>query len=82
MKVGHKWGNNAASIDYGHNTFDDAVWRERLETDSIGLAFVHTLPKAGVEAYAGYHYHWADLDNCPGLEDIHTMVVGARVKFQ
>ena len=31
-----------------------------VETDSIGLAFVHTLPKAGVEAYAGYHYHWAD----------------------
>ena len=55
---------------------------DRSETDSIGLAFVHTLPKAGVEAYAGYHYNWADLDNAAGLEDIHIMVVGARVKFE
>jgi predicted porin len=51
-KLGHRWGNNAVSISYGET---DDVLANGSEASSIGLGFVHSIPKPKVELYASYH---------------------------
>ncbi len=81
IKVGHKWGNNAVAIGFGEgeDKFDDVSHR------AFTLGFVHTIPKPGVELYAGYNYNEADLSSSsfPGekAEDVHIFFVGSRVQF-
>ena len=77
FKLGHKWGNNAVAIDYfnGEDTSGNGH-----ESDAYGIAFVHTIPKPGVELYASYKHY--ELDE-PGVsnEDVDIGLIGARVKF-
>lgn len=95
LKLGHKWGNNAASVSYG--MWEDVT--QGYEGDSIALGYIHTLPKPGIEFYAGYHYLTADAsgsavfddDDDPltaavpigsrDIEDFHLFVIGSRIKF-
>ncbi len=80
IKVGHKWGNNAVAIGFGEgeDKFDDISHR------AFTLGFVHTIPKPGVELYAGYNYNEADLSSSSfdgSAEDVHIFFVGSRVQF-
>jgi predicted porin len=77
VKLGHKWGNNAISVSYGETS--DLV--QNADATRIGVGFIHTLPKPGVELYAGYHNHDVDLTGV-NTEDLDVFVMGARVRFQ
>lgn len=90
VKLGHKWGNNAVSVSYSSqedgfvNGSTAPMW---------GLGFVHTIPKPGVELYAGFKQYQLDLSTaaqaavCPGgaatcsTKDLNVFVVGSRIKF-
>jgi len=88
IKLGHRWGNNAVSASYGL-TEDKAFEGSRLEHWAVG--FVHTIPKPSVELYAGWHNNdlddGGDLAEAVGLarntdfDDINTVFVGSRIKF-
>jgi len=81
VKLGHRWGNNAASISYGDN---DDVGANGSEANTIGLSFVHSIPKPGVELYASYHNNSLDDDGATNTsyEDINVFGIGTRVSFQ
>jgi len=80
VKLGHRWGNNAVSISYGNN---DDVLRNGSEADTVGIAFVHSIPKPKVELYAGYHNNSLDDDGntATAYEDIDVFGIGTRIKF-
>lgn len=98
VKLGHMWGNNAASIGYGmwddtaNGSFDlddDPLTPDDIVDDtegqSIGVAFVHNLPKPGIELFAGYHYYFGMEGSVNAVEveaeDVHAFIVGSRIKF-
>jgi len=78
VKLGHRWGNNAVSISYGDNSEQGA---NNTDANTIGLGFVHTIPKPKVELYAAYNH--ISLDSVAGVsfEDIDVFGLGTRVKF-
>jgi len=78
VKLGHRWGNNAVSISYGDNSEQSA---NTTDANTIGLGFVHTIPKPKVELYAAYNH--ISLDSVAGVsfEDIDVFGLGTRVKF-
>ena len=78
VKLGHRWGNNAVSISYGDNG-DQTM--NGTEANTIGLGFVHTIPKPKVELYAAYNH--ISLDDIGGVsfQDIDVFGLGTRVKF-
>jgi predicted porin len=78
VKLGHRWGNNAVSISYGDNG-DTAV--NGSDANTIGLGFVHTIPKPKVELYAAYNHISLDAIGGVGFEDIDVFGLGTRVKF-
>jgi len=79
VKLGHRWGNNAASISYGDN---QDILRDGSEANTIGIAFTHAIPKPGVELYASYHHNSLDDDGNNGsFDDIDVFAVGTRVRF-
>jgi hypothetical protein len=77
-KLGHKWINNALAIEYG--SYQDHV-AGGSDGRLLGIGFVHSVPKAGVELYAGYENYDLDL---PGqsIADIHVGMLGARIVFR
>lgn len=89
FKVGHKWGNN--SINVGGGQTQDLM-TGGADAWNIGFAFVHNLPKPGVELYAGFHHHQLDLSSgaktrlaftgaSTSTEDVNLFVVGSRIRF-
>ena len=72
------WGNNAVSISYGDNNDTGGAG---TDAQTIGLGFVHTIPKPKVELYAAYNH--ISLDDIGGVsfEDIDVFGLGTRVKF-
>jgi predicted porin len=79
IKLGHKWGNHAVSIDYADSSDTAAAG---VDSDTIGVAWVYTIPKPKVELYALYR-NW-DLDGgtvVGATEDVDIFMVGSRVKF-
>ena len=77
IKGGYRWGNNAASV--GWSTVQDLT--EGIDSDRLTLAFVRTIPKPRVELYANFQ-HYPGLDGVTDVEDINSVVVGSRVKFE
>lgn len=89
VKLGHKWGANRVSASYGE-TSDHAA--KGVDGSGWGVGWQHSIPKPGIELYAGYHHleHDANATGIgnlglaagTGLEDADMFVVGSRVKFQ
>ena len=89
FKVGHKWGNNAAVVGGG---WTDDLFADGATGWDVGVGFIHTIPRAGVELYAGYQHQELDLDGTArgtlrfsgmstSVEDINLGCVGSRIKF-
>ena len=89
FKLGHKWGNNAVTVGGG---ITQDLMIEGADGWDIQVSFVHTIPKPGVELYAGFQHHELDLSDASknnlsfsgtsrSTEDINIFVVGSRVKF-
>lgn len=77
IKLGHKWGQNAISIDYSQT--DDAVLAGDDAT-SWGIGFAHSIPGPNVQLYAGYQNF--DLDRAgTAVEDVDLFAIGSRVRF-
>ena len=81
-KVGYKFGKWAFSVDY---SYAEDVNQNDDEATSVGAHAVWNTWES-VELYGGYRWH--DLDrgitdptNTGNAEDIHAVMVGARVKF-
>jgi hypothetical protein len=87
VKLGHIWGNNAASVGYGEVSKMAAIIdpvsgnRRDLKSKAFQAAFVHTLPGPKVEIYAGYHHHWLSKTGPVGTKSINSFLVGSRVRF-
>lgn len=78
FKVGHKWGNNAASIGYGESK--DVV--VGYKNKGVNLGFNHNIPKAKVDLYAGYHFNQLDTPSTvASVDDIQAFVLGTKLKF-
>ncbi len=86
LKVGHKWGNNAVSVSYGESKDVIAGFTDK----GFQIGFNHNIPKAKVDLYAGIQGNTLDLPsgtlNSAGsvvssVEDIYTVIVGTKLKF-
>jgi len=78
FKVGHKWGNNAASIGYGESK--DVV--DGFTDKGFNIGFNHNIPKAKVDLYAGYHFNQLDTPTTvASVDDIQAFVIGTKLKF-
>jgi predicted porin len=78
VKVGHKWGNNAASIGYGESK--DVI--DGFNDKGFNVGFNHNIPKAKVDLYAGYHFNQLDTPTTvASVDDIQAFVVGTKLKF-
>jgi predicted porin len=78
VKVGHKWGNNAVSIGYGESKDVVVGFKDK----GFNIGFNHNIPKAKVDLYAGVAGN--QLDTPSGgvsAEDIYTLTVGTKLKF-
>ncbi len=93
VKLGHDWGNNSVAIDY--KATENQVGRTvNCTNDAVagagycggttwGIGAVHTMPKPGIDLYAGYRMYSLE-DVASGLnveEDISVFFVGSRIKF-
>ena len=78
VKVGHKWGNNAASIGYGESKDVIAGFNDK----GFNIGFNHNIPKAKVDLYAGYHFNeLATPSTVASVDDIQAFVLGTKLKF-
>jgi predicted porin len=79
FKVGHKWGNNAASIGYGES---EDVNADGFNDKGFNIGFNHNIPKAKVDLYAGYHFNQLDTPTTvASVDDIQAFVIGTKLKF-
>lgn len=70
-------GKTAFSIDYGRT--EDLV--DNTELSSYGLQFVQKIDKVATELYIGIRNNQLDITGNDDIEDIMTVMGGARVKF-
>ena len=78
FKVGHKWGNNAASIGYGETKDEIDGFKDK----GFNIGFNHNIPKAKVDLYAGYHFNQLDTPSTvASVDDIQAFVIGTKLKF-
>jgi len=78
VKVGHKWGNNAVSVSYGESKDVVAGFKDK----GFQIGFNHNIPKAKVDLYAGVQGNTLDTPGgTPGVDDIYTVTVGTKLKF-
>jgi len=78
LKVGHKWGNNAVSVSYGESK--DVV--VGFTDKGFQIGFNHNIPKAKVDLYAGIQGNTLDVPTgVSDVEDIYTVIVGTKLKF-
>ncbi len=79
VKIGQKWGNNAASIGYGESKDVNA---DGFNNKGFNIGFNHNLPKAKVDLYAGYHFNQLDTPTTVAdVDDIMAFVIGTKLKF-
>jgi len=76
-KLGWKFDKWALSADY---TYSEHVGVDDDEATSIGAAAVFN-PWKSVELYGSYRLHDLDRDGVNGMEDLHAVMIGSRVKF-
>jgi len=78
IKLGHKWGANAVSVNY--NQGEDIA--AGFEDTGIQVGFVHSLKKANAQLYASFTHSELDTPTgVPSVEDHNVFAIGARVKF-
>jgi predicted porin len=78
LKVGHKWGNNAVSVGYGESKDIVAGFKNK----GFNFGFNHNIPKAKVDLYAGFAGNTLDTPSgVPSVDDIYTVSVGTKLKF-
>jgi predicted porin len=78
VKLGHTWGNNAASVGYGEA--EDVVLGFKDKGWNIG--FNHNIPKAKVDLYAGFHSNSLDTPAAvASVDDINIFVLGTKLRF-
>ena len=78
LKVGHKWGNNAVSFGYGESKDVIAGFKDK----GFNFGFNHNIPKAKVDLYAGFAGNSLDVPTgVTGVDDIYTVTVGTKLKF-
>lgn len=78
VKVGHKWGNNAVSVGYGESKDVVVGFKDK----GFNIGFNHNIPKAKVDLYAGIAGNSLDTPGgTPGADDIYTVTVGTKLKF-
>ena len=79
VKIGQKWGNNAASIGYGESKDVNA---DGFNNKGFNIGFNHNIPKAKVDLYAGYHFNQLDTPTTVAdVDDIMAFVIGTKLKF-
>ncbi len=78
IKLGHDWGNNSVAVDY--KSSEDNGGLSGVDGTSWGIGGVHTMPKAGVDLYAGYRFFELDVSGV-SADDISVFFVGSRIKF-
>ena len=79
VKIGQKWGNNAASIGYGES---EDVNADGFNNKGFNIGFNHNIPKAKVDLYAGYHFNQLDTPTTVAdVDDIMAFVIGTKLKF-
>ena len=77
IKLGHRWGNNSAAIDYIQTEDENLAGDEHT---SWGIGIAHNVPGPNVQFYAAYRNH--DLDRTGvAVEDIDVFGIGSRVRF-
>jgi predicted porin len=84
VNLAHSWGSSNVSIGYRTNS-DSPIAGTGVgqEAQSIGVGFMHSFSKPGIEVYAGYQNF--NVDSAAGgaaIEDMNVFHVGSRVKFQ
>lgn len=77
IKLGHRWGNNSAAIDFIQT--DDLV-ANNDEYTSWGLGIAHNVPGPNVQFYASYRHRELNRPNV-NFEDMDVFAVGSRVRF-
>jgi predicted porin len=78
VKVGHKWGNNAVSVGYGESKDVIVGFKDK----GFNIGFNHNIPKAKVDLYAGVAGNQLDSPGgTPSVDDIYTVTVGTKLKF-
>jgi predicted porin len=92
VKLGHQWGNNAISVDYGQT---DDLLTNGSSVQRVGFGYVYTVPKPKIELYGSFG--WVNLKSLPAtyrtstgvvagngsgdFEDMFTVGIGSRIKF-
>jgi len=78
LQAGHRWGNNAVSLGYGESKDVIVDYKDK----GFNIGFNHTLPKAMVDLYAGYHFNQLDTPTTvASADDIQLLVLGTRLRF-
>lgn len=78
VKLGHKWGPHAASIQYA--AAQDVT--QGYDANALDLAYVYSIKKASAIVYAGFQHNWADAPAAVGsIDDVNLFYVGSRVQF-
>ncbi|MDX1527202.1 MAG: porin [Gammaproteobacteria bacterium] len=78
IKLGHDWGNNSVAVDYKSSSDNGGI--SGADGSSWGIGAVHTMPKPGIDLYAGYR--WFELDvSGVNADDVSVFFVGSRIKF-
>ena len=78
--VGYVFGNNAVGVSYyGSSDITHGV-AEKGDGTALGIAFLHTMPKAKVDIIASVQQFSADLTGGSELDDT-VAIIGSRIKF-
>jgi predicted porin len=77
-KIGYKFGNNAVSAGYGESKDITVDFKNK----GFNIGFNHNIPKAKVDLYAGLAGNKLDVPSgVTSVDDIYTVVVGTKLKF-
>jgi predicted porin len=77
-KIGYKFGNNAVSAAYGESKDIVVGFKDK----GFNIGFNHNIPKAKVDLYAGVAGNSLDVaSGTAGVDDIYTITVGTKLKF-
>ena len=78
--LGYVFGNNSVGVSW-YSSSDVMPEGEMMgDGTAIGIAFLHNMPKAGVDVMASVQQYSADLMDGSEMDDV-VAIVGSRVKF-
>jgi predicted porin len=77
VKVGHNWGNNSVSVGYGESKDVTVGFKDK----GGNVGYNYNIPKAKVDLYAGLAWNQLDVPGALDVDDIYTVSVGTKLKF-